>query len=214
MNNQTLIPPFCPSPRLWVKFFIGFVYVPLLFLLLFSLIFQAIFLRGLYLVLFFLLFVGGPISIGLLLSPGWRGVRAGLVTVLAIPIIFLLAGILDGTFGFIDYELLIGLIAGTVVILLEIMTGDVGGRAEIVGLGIGLIVGLFLVFVSTSLVGPFYYGSGDELLLFSLYLPNALVLPNILFIPEWVSGKVGWGGVIVWIVLIAIVLGLSFMLMK
>ena len=214
MNNQTLIPPFWPSRRLWVKFFIGFVYVPLLFLLLIRLLFQAIFLRGLYLALFFLLFVSGPVSIGLLLSPGRRGVKAGLVTVLAIPIVFSLAGILDGTFGFLDYELLIGLIAGTGVILLEIMTGDVGRKVEIVGLGIGLAVGLFLVFVSTSLVGPFYYGSGDELLLFSLYLPNALVLPNILFFPEWISGKVSWGGVIVWIVLTSMVFGLSFIVMR
>jgi len=203
--------PFWPSHRLWLKFFIGFVYVPLLFLLLFRLLFQAIFLRGFYVALFFLLFVGGPISIGLLLFPGRRGVGAGLVTALALPIIWSLAGILLGTFGF---ELLIGLIAATVVILLEIMTGDVRGRAELGGLGIGLAVGLFLVFVSTSLVGPFDYGSGDELLLFSLYLPNALVLPNILFFPEWIARKVGWGGVIVWIVLISMVFGLSFMLMK
>jgi hypothetical protein len=214
MTTQLASSAFWPSRRLWVKFFIGLFYAPLLFLLLFWLFIRAVFLRGLYLASFFLLFVGGPISIGLLLSPGRRGATAGLVTVFAIPIIWSLAGIIYRTFGFRENQLFIGLIAATVVILLEIMTGDVGGRVEIVGLGIGLAVALFLLFVNTSLVGSFIYTGNDELLLFSLYPPNALVWLSALFFPEWVSGKVGRGGIIIWIVLILVVFGLSFTLVK
>ncbi len=197
-----------------MKFFIGLVYAPLLFVLLYRLFILGLFLRGLYLALFFLVFVGGPISIGLLLSPGWRGIRAGLVTVFAIPAIWYIAGIATQDVSSIDIDLQLGLVAAGVVILLEIITGDVRGRAEIVGLGIGIAVGLFLVFVNNSLVGPFSYTGNDELLSFHLYLLNALVWLSTLFFPEWVSRKVGWGGFIVWIVIISMVFGLSFMLLR
>jgi hypothetical protein len=136
---------------------------------------------------------GGPISIGLLLSPGWRGVIAGLVTVIASPAIWYLAGFADEASGFPDIDLLLGLAAATVVMLLEIITGDVRGQAEIVGLGIGFAVGLFLVLVENPLVGPFHYKGNDALMLFSLYPPNALVWLTTLFFPELVSRKVGWG---------------------
>ena len=169
---------------------------------------------GFYLVLFFLLFVGGPISIGLLLSPGRRGVGAGLVTVIAIPLIWYIAGIATENIGSIDIDLQLGLVAAGVAILLEMITGDVRGQAERIGLGIGLVVGLLLIFVHNSLVGTSSYIGDDELLSFPLYLPIALVWLNTLFFPEWVSRKVGWGGAIVWIVLISMVFGLSFMLMK
>src|SRR6266545_4892230 len=194
--------PFWPSRRLWLKFFLGFVYVPFLFSLapwmfiLFS--FSPADVRSLYLILFFLLLVGGPISIGLLLSPGWRGVGAGLVAVIAIPVIWYIAGIATEGFGSIGFTLQSCLVAATAVILLEIITGDVGGQAEMVGLGIGLAVGLFLVFVNNSLVDPFYYTGNGGLLLFYLYLLTTLVWLNALFFPEWVSRKVGWGGVSVW----------------
>ena len=135
--------------------------------------------------------MGGPISIELLLSPGWREVRAGLVTVIAIPAIWHFAGIANEAFSFIDNDLQLGLVAATVVILLEKITVDLGGQAEIVGLGIDLAVGLFLVFVNNSLVCPFHYKGNDALMLFSLYPPNALVWLNTLFFPEWVSRKVG-----------------------
>ena len=216
MTNQSLMTPFWPSRRLWVKSFIGLIYAPLLFLLLFRLFIQAVFLQGLYLVLFCLIFVGGPISIGLLLLPSRRGVGAGLITAIAIPAIWYFAGAAIDTFSFIDNDLQLGvsLVAATVVALLELTTGDVRGQAQIIGLGIGLAVGLFLVFVDTSLVGPFHYKGNDELMFLSLYPPNALVWLNALFFPEWVSRKVGWGGGIVWIVLTSLVFGLSLMLMK
>ncbi len=216
MNNISLIPPFWPSGRLLLKFFIGFVYEPLLFLLLFWLFYRAIFLEGIYLVLFFLLFVVGPISIGLLLSPGWRGIRAGLVTVIANPVLWYIAAIATQDVSSIDHDLQLqlGLVAAGVVILLEIMTGDVGGQAKIVGLGIGIAVGLFLVFLNGYLIGPFHLAGNDALMSFSLYPPNALVWLSALFFPQWVSRQVGWGGAIVWIVLISIVFGLSFMLLK
>jgi hypothetical protein len=213
---NTSLPPFWPSRRLWVKFFLGLIYAPLLFFLLLWLIIPALFLRGLHLVLLCLLFVGGPISIGFLLSPGWRGVRAGLVAVIAIPAIWYLEAIAIEDFGFIniDIDLQLGLFMATVVVLLEIITGDVRGLTEIVGLGIGFAVGLFLIFVNTSLLGSFTYTGDYGLLLFYLYLLNALVWLNTLFFPEYVSGKVGWGGVVVWIVLVLPVLGLSFAILK
>src|SRR5689334_898840 len=218
MNTESLIPPLWPSRRLWLKFFIGFVYVPLLFslapwmLLLFA--FSAADVRSLYLILFFLLLVGGPISIGLLLSSGRRGVSAGLVTVIAILIIWFIAGIAIEVFGSIGLTLQSCLVVATSVILLEIMTGDVRSQAEMVGLGIGLAVGLFLVFVNNSLVDPFYYSGEGGSLLFYLYLLTALIWLNALFFPEWVSRKVGWRGVIIWITLISMVFAISFMLMR
>ena len=164
--------------------------------------------------LLFLLFVGGPISIGLLLSPSRRGVGAGLVTVIAIPLIWYVAGFVSQYFNFMEVDLLLGLSAGGIAILLEVITGDVRVRAEMVGLGIGLVVGLLPIFVNNSLLGSFHYKGNDALMLLSLGIPNALVWLSTLFFPEWVSRKVGWGGLIVWIVLISIVFGISFMLMK
>ena len=213
MNNSSFIPDFWPSGRLWLKFFIGVIYVPLLFALLFWIFFQALFLRGLYLLLLFLLFVGGPISIGLLLSPDRRGVGAGLIAVITIPLIWYMSGFVSQYFNFIEIDLLLGLAAGGVSILLEMITGDVRVRAEMVGLGIGFAMGLSLIFLNNFLFGSFHYKGNDALMLLSLGIPNALVWLSTLFFPEWASRKVGWGGLIVWIVLISIVFGISFMLM-
>ena len=93
MNNLSFIPPFWPSSRLSLKFFIGLIYAPLLFVVLFWILFGALLVGGYNLVLFFLLLVGGPISIGLLLSPSRRGVGAGLVTAIAVlrGLLFVLA---------------------------------------------------------------------------------------------------------------------------
>ena len=134
--------------------------------------------------------------------------------VIAIPVIWYIAGIATENIGAIDIDLQLGLVATGVAILLEIITGDVGGQAERIGLGIGLMVGLLLIFVHNFLLGTSSYIGDDQLLSFPLYLPNALVWLSTFFFPEWVSGKVGEGGVIVWITLISLVFALSFVLMK
>ncbi len=71
--HQNSLPPLWPPRRLWLKILIGLIYVPLLFDLLIWVLIPAAFLKGLYSALFFLLLIGGPISIGLLLAPSRRG---------------------------------------------------------------------------------------------------------------------------------------------
>lgn len=206
--------PFWPSRRLWLKFFIGLIYVPLLFDLLIWVLIPAAFFGGLYLVLFFLLLIGAPISVGLLLVPSRRGIGAGLVALVAIPVIWYFASVVSDATRFIDETMQVGIIAASIVVLIELITRDVREQRELVGLGIGLVAGFLLILANDSLVGPFHYTGDDALMLFSLYVPNALVWLSALFFPEWVSRKVGWGGIIVWAGLVGLVLSASFVLMK
>lgn len=217
MINQSLIPTFWPSHRLWLKFLIGFIYMPFLF----SLVFWTFILfsfsstseQGLYLILFFLLLVGGPISIGLMLTPSRRGLGAGLITVVTTPVIWYFASVAYDN-GYLTDNLQLGIVTASMVILLELVSGDVRQRRELIGLGIGLITGLLLVIANTALVGTYFDTGNDVLTFLSFFPPISLVWLSTLFFPEWLSHKVSLGGIIVWIGLILIVFGLSLLLKR
>jgi hypothetical protein len=223
---QVASPPFWPSRRLWLKFFIGLMYVPLLFSVLIWLLLRFAFspmnAQGLYLTLFFLLLLGGPVLAGLLLMPSWRGAGAAFVAMVSTFLVWNGVGHLgiQNLPQSFSEPLSFTLISASGISVLEIIIRDITKRSELGGLGIGIVVGFIisLLFVSSfSPYDPRINIPPDYASIFGLVGWSAQFviswLTAFLFV-ELYGGRVGWGGVIVWIALVSSVFGLSFALMK
>lgn len=217
MTTQLASPPFWPSRRLWLKFFIGFVYVPLLFALLIWVFVRGLFSPSseqvLYAIPFALILIGGPISIGLLLSPSWRGAGAGCLAMVSMLLAWNLIGYLglQNQFFGLDESHVFAVISGIGIIVFEFIVRDITKQSELIGLGIGIGAGFLISSLFVSLFSP-DFSSIFGIVYWSIQF--ALVWLSAFFFPEWLSRKVSWGGVVVWIVLVAAVFGLSFTLMK
>ncbi len=218
--------PFWPSRRLWLKFFIGLIYVPLLFSLL-----VFVFITGLfspssnqiqYAILFLVLLISGPAFMGLLLLPSWRGVSAGFLAMVTT----LLAWNWIGYLGFqnlpeaLSESISFTLISASGISVLEFITRDINRRSEVVGWGAGIIAGFLLSFLFVSIFSsyqpkiaiPSGYSSMFGLVGWSIQI--AINWISIFFFVDLSGRRVGWGGGIVWAILVGIIFGISFVLMK
>lgn len=219
-NNVSPAPPFWPSRRLWVKFFLGFMYVPSLFYLLMMALVAGLFaydVREVLLgVLFTTVLLGGPISVGLLLLPSWRGVGAGTLAAVGMVSTWIVVSRLayyDVPYWLRD-SLPVALTAGSGVAIIEVTTRDASRRGEVINLGTGMLIGVLLSIVYVSLVPLYAHSARTNHLVIDWSAYFALVWLSAFFFPEWFARRVSWGGLMVWTGLVALVFGVSLVPMK
>jgi hypothetical protein len=227
MINQTSPPPpFWPSRHLWLKFFIGSIYMPILLVLLMWVFFKGLFSPSseqvLYAIPFVLILIGGPVSVGLMLAPSWRGVGAGLLAIVMMIITWNLIGQagLQNLPPNIGESLGFTLISATGVIALEFIVRDIDKPSKLGELAIGILAGFLLSLLFVSIFSPYSprfdipSEYSTEFGIVGWAVQFSLVWLSAFFFPEWLSRKVGWGGVVVWTALVSATLGLSLALMK
>ncbi len=213
-------PHFWPSGRLWEKFLIGLFYVPGLFSILVWLFVLSAFSspgeQPRYFWLFLLTLIGGPVAAGCLLRWPWRAIGRGIALVVALPVIWYTLPDAGAGLHLIDGVPEASIAAMGLALLLELTAGDADERKGRIGLAFGLAVAVILAFAYNRLAGPFHFaGAGSVLLtLLSWWAPTVLVSLSIFFFPEWLSRRVGWGGLLVWAVLIAAILTLSIIVLR
>ncbi|MBI5840499.1 MAG: hypothetical protein HZB19_10385 [Chloroflexi bacterium] len=225
-THQNSLPPFWPSRRLWLKFFIGLIYVPLLFSLLIwvfiTFSFSPMDMQGRYLTLFFLLLIGGPVSVGLLLAPSWHGAGAGFLALISM----LLAWNLAGHLGLRNLPQNVGeaiayaVLSASGVSVLELIVRDITKRSELLGLGIGVVAGFLVSLLFVSIFSPYHpmiaipsaYSSMFGIVGWSIQV--AINWISVFFFVDLSGRRVGWGGGIVWAALVGIIFAISFALMK
>ncbi len=220
MSTRTLSGHFWPSSRLWEKFLIGLFFVPALFTMLIWLFVRSAFSsppeQPLYFWLFMLALIGGPIAVGVSLRWPWRALGGGIALAVALPIIWYGFPRVGTGMHLIDTDPEAGIAAVGIACLLELMAGDANERKGRIGLACGVAVGLLLLSANRWLAGDIHHEGPDNvpLMILSWWVPTVLASLSILFFPEWLSRRVGWGGALVWCALVACVLGLSATLLR
>lgn len=215
-------PPFWPSHRLWLKFFLGLVYVPLIFSLLIFIFIGGLFsptnAKVLYIALFILILLGGPISTGILLSPSWRGVGAGIMALVGMVVTWGIVGYLVYGVLYLD-EIFPAFAAGSGIFILESLTQNANKRL-LIGRSIGILSGLLLALLFANLFSPYRAkvdlpsGYDGSIFIFGWSMQISLVWLNTFFFADFFGRRVGRGGILIWVILIGVIFGISFTLMK
>ncbi len=228
---------FWPTPRLWLKAIIAAFYIPFLVNLMFNALIGGMFGNRLLVFLFFVTWIGGPISVGLLLTRSSRGFVAGIVAGVLMSLVWYvgnlliqdsyqsIAGVLQQILptrthlalqDIFDFSLPLVLTAFSGVSIIELITGDVRYRNGIIALVGGLLLGLILACLYSLLFSVTYaHGTrADDVFVFAWSAHFALVWLSTFFFAELLARSVGWGGAIVEATLIGIIFGVSFLVIR
>lgn len=215
--------PFWPSRRLWLKFFIGLIYVPLLFSLLIWVFVRGLFSpssdQALYIIPFVLILIGGPVSIGVLLLPSWRGIGVG---ILALVVMILTWNISGNLFYGVPYlnESFSALTAISGILVFEFATEGVNQRGRLAGLGIGVLLGYLLSLLFANRFSPYDAKINlpkrydDVFFIVGWSISFALVWSSAFMFSEFSRRQVGWGGVLIWATTTVVIFGLSAAIMQ
>jgi hypothetical protein len=219
---------------LWRKSIIAAIYIPFLVNLVIIALIGGIFGNKLLGFLFFATWVGGPISVGLLLTRSSRGLLAGIAAAVLMPLVWYVgsldsyqafAGVLQRTFpltthlalqDIFDFSLPLILTAFSGVGIIELITGDVRSSNGIVALVGGLLLGLMLACLYSFLFLVRYAHSprANDVFAFAWSAHFALVWLNTFFFAELLTRRVGWGGAIVDAALTGLIFGISCLVIR
>ncbi len=208
---------FWPSRRLWLKLILAFFLAPsfpLGFLLLLMGMFAGAIgwggsnLNSLEWIALTIMIIG-PVAMALGLTRWLRGLGSGCLSVLMAFGCIIIPTFWGGGLGaFFQFSFII---SGSQIGVLEIATGDVKSKRELAGLGLGLVPGLLLGTAFSQLTHAESSNLGIKAaLLWSI--PSSLVWVSALVFPELLAKRVGWGGVVVWATLVALIFGLGLVL--
>lgn len=229
--------PFWPTPQLWLKSIIATIYTPFLLNLLFISLIGGMFGNRLLGFFFFVILIGGPISVGLLLARSSQGLIAGIAALVIMSIVPYLgglliedvyqtfAGVLQQTLSFrtrlalqdiFDFSLPLVLTAFSGVGVIELITGNIRARSGGFALVGGLLLGLILACLYSFLFSVTYaHGPrANDVFTFAWSAHFALVWLSTFFLGELLTRRVGWGGALVGAGWIGIVFGLSYLVIR
>ncbi len=155
----------------------------------------------------------GPFALALTLSGLGKSLVSGCLSILAMGVGMYVLGQLSGTLLTSNamYAFPLAVVAGMQIATLELASGDIRDKSGIIGVGIGLGVGLTLVSGFSQILDP-----KGESLLKAFSVPwatySSLVWLSAVFFPDLVRRKVGWGGVLIWALLVGLVSGAALIL--
>ena len=226
--------PFWPTPRLWLKSILAAIYLPFLVNLLVISLIGSMFENRWFVLLFFITWIGGPISIGLLLTRSSSGVVAGIAATFIMSLVWYVgslliqdayqsfAGVLQQTLptrthlalqDIFDFTLPLVLTAFSGIAIIELITRDLKGPNGIFALIAGLLSGLILAFLY-SFVFSVTYAHGpraNDVFRFAWSAHFALVWLSTFVFGELINRRVGWGSVLAGVGWIGLIFGVSYL---
>ncbi len=124
----------------------------------------------------------------------------------ALPFLWYGVTLVHQATNLIEFPMAVAITAAGAAVLLELISGDVSRRLELIGLAAGLALGLILI-VAASLLGRPAAMSTDRLLWANLSLPTMLIWNSALFFPERIARKAGVVGLLIWGIATVILFG-------
>ncbi len=216
-SHAVALSSFWPSRRLWLKLILALFLAPSFpvgfLLLLMEMFAGAVGWGGSNLNslgwLALNIMVIGPVAMGLELTRWLRGLSGGcLSVVMAFGCIIIPTFFGGGLGAFFEFGFVI---AGAQILILEMATGDVKGGRGLTGLGTGLVVGLLIATAFSQVTNP----EGSDLgikVAFLWSIPASLVWISVIVVPELITKRVGWGGVLVWVAFVLLLFSIGLVL--